>query len=40
MESLQKDLRIQDKMILPPGDNAENRHDDQDRDSSSGGVIV
>jgi len=40
MESLQKDLRIQNKKILPSEDTPDNRHDDLDRDSSSGGVIV
>jgi hypothetical protein len=39
MKLLQKELRIQNKKVLQSEDNPDNRHDDLDRDSGSGGVI-
>jgi len=37
MKSLPNELKMQNKKFLPPGDNAENRQDDLDRDSCSRG---
>jgi len=39
MKSLPMDLRIQNKKTLPSEDNPDNRHDDLERDSGSGGVM-
>jgi hypothetical protein len=39
MKSLPKELRIQNKKVLPSEDNPDNRHDDLDRDRGYGGVI-
>jgi hypothetical protein len=39
MKLLQKELRIQNKKTLPSEDNPDNRHDDLERDSGSGGVM-